>query len=74
MRDEVTGVIDISSGDFLGNVSSLNNFGAQDCLEINPTKLSVDSKKRLIPFINGEFIQKIDKEQNIIYVNWDKTF
>ena len=67
-------VVDISSEDLLGKVSSLNNFGAQDCLEINPTKLSVDSKKRLIPFINGEFIQKIDKEQNIIYVNWDKTF
>ena len=67
-------VVDISSKDLLGKVSSLNNFGAQDCLEINPTKLSVDSKKRLIPFINGEFIQNIDKEQNIIYVNWDKTF
>ena len=67
-------VIDISSGDFLGNVSSLNNFGAQDCLEINPTKLSVDNKKRLIPFIKDVFIQKIDKDQNIIHVNWDKTF
>jgi ribosomal 30S subunit maturation factor RimM len=52
----------------------LNNFGAQDCLEINPTKLSVDDEKRLIPFIRDEFIQSIEREKNIIYVNWDKTF
>ncbi len=67
-------VIDKDSGDFLGKVSSLNNFGAQDCLEINPTKLSVDDKKRLIPFIKDEFIQSIERDKNIIYVNWDKTF
>ena len=67
-------VIDKDSGDLLGKVSSLNNFGAQDCLEINPTKLSVDDEKRLIPFIRYEFIQSIEREKNIIYVNWDKTF
>ena len=67
-------VVDISSGDFLGRVSSLSNFGAQDCLEINPTKLSVDNNQRLIPFIKDKFINKIDRDQNIIYVNWDKTF
>ena len=67
-------VIDEDSGDLLGKVSSLNNFGAQDCLEINPTKLSVDDEKRLIPFIRDEFIQSIEREKNIIYVNWDKTF
>ena len=67
-------VIDKDSGDLLGKVSSLNNFGAQDCLEINPTKLSVDDEKRLIPFIRDEFIQSIEREKNIIYVNWDKTF
>ena len=67
-------VIDKESGDLLGKVSSLNNFGAQDCLEINPTKLSVDDEKRLIPFIRDEFIQSIEREKNIIYVNWDKTF
>ncbi|NDE95470.1 MAG: 16S rRNA processing protein RimM, partial [Proteobacteria bacterium] len=42
--------------------------------EINPTKLSVDDEKRLIPFIRDEFIQSIEREKNIIYVNWDKTF
>jgi 16S rRNA processing protein RimM len=67
-------VIDKDSGDFLGKVSSLNNFGAQDCLEINPTKLSVDDERRLIPFIRDKFIQSIEREKNIIYVNWDKTF
>ena len=67
-------VIDKDSGDLLGKVSSLKNFGAQDCLEINPTKLSVDDEKRLIPFIRDEFIQSIEREKNIIYVNWDKTF
>ena len=67
-------IIDKDSGDFLGKVSSLNNFGAQDCLEIIPTKLSVDDEKRLIPFIKDEFIQSIERDKNIIYVNWNKTF
>jgi ribosomal 30S subunit maturation factor RimM len=67
-------VIDKDSGDLLGKVSSLNNFGAQDCLEIIPTKLSVDDEKRLIPFIKDEFIQSIERDENIIYVNWNKTF
>ena len=37
-------VIDKDSGDLLGKVSSLKNFGAQDCLEINPTKFSIDDE------------------------------
>jgi ribosomal 30S subunit maturation factor RimM len=36
--------------------------------------MSVDDEKRLIPYIKNEFIQSIEREKNIIYVNWDKTF
>ena len=50
-------VIDKDSGDILGIVSSLNNYGAQDCLEINPSANSVDKAKRLIPYIKDEFIR-----------------
>ena len=67
-------VIDKDSGDILGIVSSLNNYGAQDCLEINPSANSVDKAKRLIPFIKDEFIESINRDKNIIYVNWDKSF
>lgn len=67
-------VIDKDSGDILGIVSSLNNYGAQDCLEVKPTDNSVDKLKRLIPYIKDEFIESIERDKNIIYVNWDKTF
>ena len=67
-------VIDKDSGDILGIVSSLNNYGAQDCLEVKPTDNSVDKSKRLIPYIKDEFIESIERDKNIIYVNWDKTF
>ena len=67
-------VIDKDSGDILGIVSSLNNYGAQDCLEVKPTDYSVDKSKRLIPYIKDEFIESIERDKNIIYVNWDKTF
>jgi 16S rRNA processing protein RimM len=67
-------VIDFDSGDILGQVQDLNNFGSNDCLEIIPTKDSVDNIKRLIPFVENKIIKSIEKEKSIIYVNWPKDF
>ena len=67
-------VIDFDSGDILGQVKDLNNFGSNDCLEIIPTKDSVDNIKRLIPFVENKIIKSIEKEKSIIYVNWPKDF
>jgi 16S rRNA processing protein RimM len=67
-------VIDIKTKDILGIVENLNNFGSNDCLELAPTKLSIDNEKRLIPFIVDKFISSINREESIIFVNWDKSF
>ena len=67
-------VINIETKDLLGVVENLSNFGSNDCLELVPTKQSVDNNKRLIPFIVDKFISSIDKEESIIFVYWDKSF
>jgi len=67
-------VIDIKTKDLLGVVENLNNYGSNDCLELVPTKQSVDNEKRLIPFIVNKFISSIDREESIIFVYWDKSF
>ena len=67
-------VIDMESKDLLGVVENLCNFGSNDCLELVPTKKSVDNEKRLIPFIVDKYISSIDKEESIIFVYWDKSF
>ena len=67
-------VIDMKTKDLLGVVENLSNFGSNDCLELVPTKQSVDNNKRLIPFIVDKFISSIDKEESIIFVYWDKSF
>ena len=67
-------VIDMETKDLLGVVENLCNFGSNDCLELVPTKQSVDNNKRLIPFIVDKFISSIDKEESIIFVYWDKSF
>ena len=67
-------VIDMETKDLLGVVENLSNFGSNDCLELVPTKKSVDNEKRLIPFIVDKFISSIDREESIIFVYWDKSF
>jgi 16S rRNA processing protein RimM len=67
-------VIDVKSNDLLGVVESLNNYGANDCLELTPTQESIDNQKRLIPFVIDKFISSINREESVIFVNWDKGF
>ena len=67
-------VIDVKSEDLLGVVESLNNYGANDCLELMPTQESIDKQKRLIPFVIDKFISSINREESVIFVNWDKGF
>ena len=67
-------VIDMETKDLLGVVENLSNFGSNDCLELVPSKKSIDNEKRLIPFIVDKFISSIDREESIIFVYWDKSF
>ena len=67
-------VEDLNSNDILGTVDTLNNFGANDCLVIKPTKNSIDNKERLIPFIKETFIKSINQNKKIIKVDWQKEY
>ena len=39
-----------------------------------PTQESIDNQKRLIPFVIDKFISSINREESVIFVNWDKGF
>ena len=67
-------VVDQNSEEILGIVDGLNNFGADDCILIKPTKDSIDQQERIIPFIKERFIKSINKEQNILEVDWKKDY
>ena len=67
-------VEDLNSNDILGTVDTLNNFGANDCLVIKPTKNSIDNKERLIPFIKDTFIKSINENKKTIKVDWQKEY
>ena len=67
-------VKDQNSNDILGIVRALNNFGANDCLVIEPSKNSVDNQERLIPFIKDIFIKSIDDKKKLIEVEWQKEY
>ena len=56
----------------LGVVDIVNNYGASDILEINPT--SDKKEKILIPFIRNKFIISIDKSNNFILVDWQEDY
>tara|TARA_B100000965_G_scaffold354706_1_gene331523 strand:+ start:58 stop:582 length:525 start_codon:yes stop_codon:yes gene_type:complete len=67
-------VEDLNTNDILGTVETLNNFGANDCLVIKPTKDSIDDKERLIPFIKETFIKSINENNKTIKVDWQKEY
>tara|TARA_Y200000002_G_C22416765_1_gene552132 strand:+ start:111 stop:635 length:525 start_codon:yes stop_codon:yes gene_type:complete len=67
-------VEDSNTNDILGEVETLNNFGANDCLVIKPTNNSIDDKERLVPFVKETFIKSIDDNQKIIKVDWQKEY
>lgn len=59
----VTGV-----GQVLGKVDSLIETGANDVLVVK------GERERLIPFIQGQFVKKVDMEAGEIIVDWDPEF
>lgn len=56
-------------GDEFGCVSSILPTGANDVLVVQGEK-----GRRLIPYLTGQFVRNIDKDQRIIFVDWDADF
>jgi 16S rRNA processing protein RimM len=56
----------------LGVVSHLFETGANDVLVVRET--DGDKRERLLPWVFDETIIRVDRQQNLIEVNWDPDF
>ena len=63
-----------TKGICLGNVSSLIETGANDVLVVRPAEGSLDDQERLIPYVDGEIIVKVDQFLKQITVDWGPNY
>ena len=57
-----------TGGQVLGRVESLMETGANDVLVIR------GNREHLIPFIQGQYVKRVDLEERLIEVDWDPEF
>ena len=58
------------SGERLGTVTRLLETGANDVLVVKACAGSVDTRERLIPYLPGDTIIRVDLEAAVIEVDW----
>jgi 16S rRNA processing protein RimM len=61
------------SGDdrvLLGTVDYLIETGANDVLVLKATGDSIDDKERLIPYLPGDTVSRVDLEEAVIDIDW----
>lgn len=54
----------------LGTVNYLLETGANDVLVVRASETSIDDRERLIPYIEGDVILKVDLAEAVINVQW----
>jgi 16S rRNA processing protein RimM len=54
----------------LGTVDYLIETGANDVLVVKPSEGSVDKRERLIPYLPGDVVTRVDLEAAVIEVEW----
>jgi 16S rRNA processing protein RimM len=54
----------------LGEVDYLIDTGANDVLVVRACAGSIDDRERLIPYLPGDVVTRVDLEQGVIEVNW----
>ena len=54
----------------LGSVDYLIETGANDVLVVKPTEGSIDDRERLIPYLPGDVVTRVDLAEAVIEVNW----
>lgn len=62
------------SGALWGEVADLMETGANDVLVVKPCKGSLDNRERLIPYLPGQVVQRVDIAAGEIVVDWDPEF
>jgi 16S rRNA processing protein RimM len=55
---------------YLGVVDHLLETGANDVLVVRATDGSIDGRERLIPYLPGDVVTRIDTQAGVIEVNW----
>jgi len=57
-----------TKGEVLGRVERLMETGANDVLVIR------GDRERLVPFVQGQYVIRVDLEAGLIVVDWDPEF
>jgi 16S rRNA processing protein RimM len=60
--------VQTTRGEVLGRVDRLMETGANDVLVVS------GDRERLIPFIQGQYVKRVDLETEMIEVDWDPDF
>lgn len=60
--------VKLEDGTVLGEVSNLLATGANDVLVVK------GDRERLVPFVQGQYVKKVDLENGEIVVDWDPDF
>ena len=63
-----------ADGQRLGKVSHLMETGSNDVMVVVPDRESLDGRKRLVPYLPGEYVNKVDLAAGRIEVDWDPEF
>jgi 16S rRNA processing protein RimM len=58
----------------LGIVEGLLETGANDVLEVEPCVGSIDSRRRLIPYVPDIYVKNVDLLAGTLTVDWDPEF
>ncbi len=71
---QLEGLTVVTAGQCLGKVDHLLETGANDVLVVKPCEGSIDSRERLIPWVQGQYVKQVDLEAATIEVDWDPEF
>lgn len=58
----------------LGRVANLMETGANDVLVVQGDEHSIDAGERLVPYVPGQFVQRVDLVAGELWVDWDPDF
>ena len=60
--------VELENGTELGTLESLLATGAHDVMVVK------GDRERLVPFVQGQFVKRVDLENGVIVVDWDLDF